>query len=98
MKKNYTKVGVVLIVSGLAIFGIMLMVLDVEHQTYDELRNIPNLLFYNYTALVGIPISLFGVALLIASFVSRFSSPILVGLTTPFLIGIWFLFILSRSS
>lgn len=98
MKKNYAKIGIVLIVSGLVIFGIMLLVLDVERQTYGELGEIPNLLFYNYTALVGIPISLFGVALLIASFVPRFSSPILVGLLSPVLIGMWFLFIFSRSS
>lgn len=98
MKKNYAKVGIVLIVAGLVMFGTALWALNIERQNYGELSSIPNFLFYNYTALIGIPVSLFGASLMVGSFVSRYPAPIMVGLTAPFFIGMWFMFLFSRGS
>ncbi|MEX0862335.1 hypothetical protein [Nitrosopumilus sp.] len=101
MKTRLLKIGVVLFVSGLVIFGTAVSIVEFERANMEpnEMRSIPNLAFYNMSAvLVGIPISLVGVFFVIGRFVSRFPPRYVVCLTSPFFVVMWILFIFSRGS
>lgn len=101
MKTRLLIIGIVLIVSGLIIFGTTVSIVELERANMEpnEMRSIPNLALYNMSAvLVGIPTSLVGVSFVIGRFVSRFPQLYVIGLTSPFFVGVWILFLFSRGS
>jgi hypothetical protein len=101
MKTRLLVIGIVLIVSGLIVFGTAVSIIELERANMEpnEMRPVPNLAFYNMSAvLVGIPTSLVGMSFVIGRFVSRFSPLYVISLTGPFFVGVWILFLFSRGS
>ncbi|MCV0400080.1 MAG: hypothetical protein K5785_08815 [Nitrosarchaeum sp.] len=101
MKTRLLVMGIVLIVSGLIVFGTAISIIELERANMEpnEMRPIPNLALYNMSAvLVGIPTSLVGISFVIGRFVSRFPPLYVICLTGPFFVVVWILFIFSRGS
>ncbi len=99
MKSRVFKIGVILILLGLVIFGMAVSIIELEKSNIraNEMKPI-DLAVYNMSAvLIGIPTSLVGIAFVICSIVSRITPTYFVSLAVFFVI-MWILIIVLRSS
>lgn len=100
MNNRTLLVGIILIVSGIIVFGAMVLTVELERSKIgsNEMRPIPYLAVYNATAvLVGIPTSLVGIAFVIKRYISRLNLFYTISLSIALVVS-WILFIFSRGT
>ena len=98
MKVRTLLLGIILIVSGIIIFGAMVITGELERSKIgtNEMRPITYLAVYNATAvLVGIPTSIVGIVFVIKRYISRLNMSYTVSLSITLVVS-WILFIFSR--
>jgi len=93
------KIGIVLLVCGVVIFVLSGFAMELGHTSGTAFVLTPTLVLINFISVfVGIPMFLVGVAFVIGSFISKFSSFHTVSLLGGIFVSLWLLFILSRFS